>query len=162
VGTKLISANGSSALDGIYKMSEMNGQPSMKVTDNFLKITMPGKKNVFRFLDENDMFDCDGVLLEKEPKIESLYHPSFIGHQRDVSKSPVQPLLVKMMEQGKIVVPQPSIHESAQYSSNRLVLLPMEYKRFEKPVQYKVGFSTVLMNLRTELYKRLTQSPVAR
>ena len=101
VGTKLISANGSPALEGIYKLSELNGQPSMKVTDNFLKTTMPGKKHVFRFLDDKGMFDCDGVSLEKEAKIESLYHPSFVGHQRNVGKLSVQPLMVKMMEQGE-------------------------------------------------------------
>jgi nicotinate phosphoribosyltransferase len=162
VGTKLISANGSSALEGVYKISEINGQPSLKVTDNFMKTTMPGKKHVFRFFDDKGMFDCDGVSLEKEAKIESLYHPSFVGHQRKVSTLPVQPLMVKMMEQGKLMVPIPSVQESEQYASNRFVLLPMDYKRFEKPAQYKVGFSTPLMNLRTELYKRLQQQSAAR
>jgi nicotinate phosphoribosyltransferase len=161
VGTKLISANGSSALEGVYKISEINGQPSLKVTDNFMKTTMPGKKHVFRFLDARGMFDCDGVLLEKEAKINSLYHPLFVGHQRNVSKLSAQPLMIKMMEQGKLIVPVPSVKESEQYASNRFVLLPMDYKRFEKPVQYKVGFSTLLMNLRTELYKRM-QQPAAR
>jgi nicotinate phosphoribosyltransferase len=161
VGTKLISANGSSALEGVYKLSEINGQPSLKVTDNFLKTTMPGKKNVFRFFDDKGMFDCDGVSLAKEAKIDSLYHPSFMGHQRNVRASPVQPLMVKMMDNGKIILPIPSVQESEQYASNRFVLLPMDYKRFEKPVQYKVGFSTLLMNLRTELYKRLQQQPTA-
>jgi hypothetical protein len=60
------------------------------------------------------------------------------------------------------MVPIPSVQESEQYASNRFVLLPMDYKRFEKPAQYKVGFSTPLMNLRTELYKRLQQQPAAR
>jgi len=162
VGTKLVSAHGSAALEGIYKISELNGQPSMKVTDNFLKTTMPGKKHVFRFFDDKGMFDCDGVLLVNEQQIESLYHPAFIGHQRNVGKLPVQPLLTKMMEQGKLAVSIPSVQESERYASNRFVLLPMDYKRFEKPLQYKVGFSTPIMNLRTELYKRLQQIPVAR
>lgn len=162
VGTKLISANGSPALEGIYKISELNGQPSMKVTDNFLKTTMPGKKHVLRFFDDKDMFDCDGVALETEPQIESLYHPSFVGHQRNVGKLKVHPLLTKMMGQGKLLLPLPSVQESEHYASDRFVLLPMDYKRFEKPLQYKVGFSTLLMNLRTELYKRLQQIPISR
>lgn len=52
VGTKLLAADGSPALNGVLKLAELNGRPVMKRSDNPDKITLPGEKQLWRISDD--------------------------------------------------------------------------------------------------------------
>ena len=58
---------------------------------------------------------------------------------------------MKVMENGKRIIPDIPLAEIASYSSKRLDLLPKEYKRFENPHTYKIGVSKKLFDLRSHL-----------
>ncbi|MDB4584697.1 nicotinate phosphoribosyltransferase, partial [Draconibacterium sp.] len=60
IGTELVTGKNDAALDGVYKLAEMNGLPKMKFSENLEKVTLPGKKQLIRFFDENDYFYRDG------------------------------------------------------------------------------------------------------
>lgn len=60
----------------------------------------------------------------------------------------MEPLLVKVMENGKRLEKPRSLKEIAGYSNQRLKKLSPEYKRFNNPHIYKVGISDALMNER--------------
>ena len=36
------------ALGGVYKMVEINGSPRIKLSEDVMKVTMPGKKTAYR------------------------------------------------------------------------------------------------------------------
>jgi nicotinate phosphoribosyltransferase len=36
------------ALGGVYKMVEINGEPRIKLSQDVMKVTMPGKKTAYR------------------------------------------------------------------------------------------------------------------
>jgi nicotinate phosphoribosyltransferase len=36
------------ALGGVYKMVEINGSPRIKLSQDVMKVTMPGKKTAYR------------------------------------------------------------------------------------------------------------------
>lgn len=65
VGTRLITAYGCPALNGVYKMSSLNGKPVIKRSDDSSKITLPGPKRVYRYL-ENGQFVYDEVVRDEE------------------------------------------------------------------------------------------------
>lgn len=87
VGTSLVTAKQDPTIAGVYKMSEINGVPVAKLSDTPAKTSNPGRKQVWR-TEAGDVIGLEDEQLDGES------------------------LLVKMMEDGKIVVDLPSIHES--------------------------------------------------
>lgn len=153
VGTRLVTAQDSPALDGVYKLSSIDGHPKMKVSENKSKSTLPGIKKVHRYLDKDGMLYCDGILLEDEDLVDTLYHPIHAEKNTEVEGLTYYPLLIPMMKDGKLTQPISSTEESAQYAKAQLKKLYPEHKRFENPHIYKVGISHKLMELRDKLAK---------
>ncbi len=89
VGTELITGRPTPALDGIYKLSDVveHGKhvPKMKLSEEIVKTTLPGKKKVWRIM-ENGKFKKDIITLENEIVNEGV------------------PLLETVVRKGKIVV----------------------------------------------------------
>ncbi len=155
VGTSLVTGQPDAALDGVYKLAEAGGRPVIKLSENVSKITLPGKKQVWRVLDERGAFyGADVVGLENETEIPVMHHP-FIPHQSfPLEARKTEPLLRPMMSRGKTVYEPPPLSRTAGYCRERLDMLPPEYKRFDNPHIYKVGISGGLKSLRDGLIAR--------
>jgi len=152
VGTSLVTGHPDSALDGVYKLSLANGKPRIKLSENLSKITLPHRKQVFRITDNDNMFiGADAVTMADEPDIDIMYHPLYPLKSLSISKFKKEPLLQKVMANGKRVIPHRSLPEIANFSLNRLANLPEEYKRFDNPHIYKIGISKNLENERNRL-----------
>lgn len=156
IGTELVTGKPEAAVDGVYKLSECNFKPRMKLSDNISKMTLPGKKNVYRYSDRNGMFCCDGILLEDEDpdEAEIIYHP-FDSHKRTcVNNMKRERMLEKVFESGKSITQIPSPQECHNYLKEREKLLPEEHKRFIQPHVYKCGISRKLFDLREDIIKQ--------
>ncbi len=150
VGTRLVTGQASSALDGVYKLSMSGGEPRLKFSENYTKLTLPGVKNVFRSTNGDGLFYADAVALVDEALPDTILHPLFPEQRSSLLECSSEPLLHKVMESGKIVLAQSTL-ESAAYARERLAQLAPEHKRFEYPHIYKVGITPALMHLRTTL-----------
>ena len=154
VGTSLVTGPPDAALDGVYKLSELDGKPRIKLSENIRKTTLPGAKQVFRYFSEGDAFlGADAVAFEGETAPGSMFHPyepdksmALAGHKHEA-------LLHPIMRQGKTIDNSPSLKQVSQYSQERLKLLPKEYKRFNNPHIYKVGIGSKLMEERNRMRK---------
>lgn len=152
VGTSLVTGFPDAALDGVYKMSESDGKPRIKISENPGKITLPRRKQVLRMLDDEGRFEgSDVITLRDEQDAEIMYHPLFPTKSRCISDKRKEPLLCKIMENGKRITAPRTLHQIADYSRERLSLLPPEYKRFNNPHTYKVGLSEKLLEERNRL-----------
>jgi len=151
VGTALVTGKGEGALDGVYKLSMINGKPSLKISENITKTTLPGKKTIYRFRDENGMFAADGIALEKEKSVDVLYHPFEPEKSLNISGYNREEITKKVMEKGKITADIKSPEMISQFAQSRLANLPGEHKRFMNPHTYKVGISKRLLELRDKL-----------
>jgi len=151
VGTKLVTAADDPALDGVYKLSSVNGTPSLKVSENEEKVTLPGSKKLYRFLNPDGSFNSDGITLSDEPEPDSIYHPYMHHRQYDTNNLDAEELLQKVVDKGDISIPIPTAFDSADYAKKRLSKLNQEHKRFNNPHVYKVGLSRKLRELKNEL-----------
>ena len=157
VGTRLVTGHDTPALDGVYKLSSVNDEPKLKVSENIEKITLPGKKKVLRYTDEEGNFYGDGIMLDEESNPDTIYHPYYPAKHATVTSFDAEPLLHPIVEDGEQLIELPSPSESATYAKQRLGKLNAEHKRFDNPHIYKVGISEKLMDLRDKLTQTLKQ-----
>jgi nicotinate phosphoribosyltransferase len=160
IGTELVTGKPDASLDGVYKLCESAGKPSMKISENIEKNTLPGKKMVWRFFDEEGNIFRDGILLDEEVPgdCEWLYHPTQPDKKTQVCKLKREQLLQPVYENGVILHPIPSPSECHQYLDRRAKQLPDEHKRFIMPHIFKVGISGQLLSLRNELVESYKKS----
>ncbi len=151
VGTKLVTAYDHPALDGVYKLSSINNKPTLKISENVEKITLPASKKIIRFLNQDGSFNCDGILLENETNVDSILHPHFPTKKTTVTHLKSIELLSKIVDKGELINEIPSVKESAAYAKIQLSKLSAEHRRFDNPHVYKVGISSKLAELRDEL-----------
>lgn len=153
VGTELVTGKPDASLDGVYKLCEVAGKPSMKISENIEKNTLPGKKMVWRFFDEEGNIYRDGILLDHETpgECEWLCHPVQTDKKTLVCRLKREQLLQPVYENGELLHPLPSPAECHQYLLQRAALLPEEHKRFIMPHIFKVGISGQLLELRNNL-----------
>jgi len=145
VGTKMGTSADRPYVDIIYKLCERANEkgefvPIMKLSEG--KATLPGRKQVFRFKDEKGNFVKDIIALEGEE----------VGGE---------PLLVKVMEKGKIVYDLPSLEEIRKRALDNLARLPEKYKRLRGAAKYPVRLSPKLRKLIKELSEKLRETEVA-
>jgi nicotinate phosphoribosyltransferase len=154
VGTKLVTAFDDPALDGVYKLSSINGQPTLKISENEEKITLPDAKKVIRYYNQDGSFHSDGIALANEKTPEVIYHPYISHRSANVGHLKSEELQKKVVENGKVIIEKPRLTESADYAKSRLKKLNDEHKRFDNPHVYKVGLSNNLRELKIELLKK--------
>jgi nicotinate phosphoribosyltransferase len=151
VGTKLVTAYDDPALDGVYKLASVNSRPTLKISENVEKITLPGIKKVTRYFNKDGSFYADGISLNHEDEFSVIEHPHFPIKKTKVNDLDSSPLMERVMRNGKLEIDIPSTQESAEYCKEQLLKLNPEYKRFDNPHVYKVGISRELKSLRDQL-----------
>ncbi len=144
VGTRMGTSEDRPYVDIIYKLSEkMNEKnefsPIMKLSKG--KITLPGRKQVFRFKDKKGEFKKDIIALEDE-------------------RMKGEPLLIKVMEYGKIVYELPSLEEIRKRALDNLSRLPEKYKKLKDAPHYPVELSVGLKKLMKELTEKVKRTEI--
>lgn len=151
VGTKLVTAYDNPALDGVYKLTSVNNKPTLKISENVEKITLPGIKKVIRYFNEDGSFYADGISLETESQATHIEHPYFPTKSTVVKNLDSELLMTKVVEGGILMKNIPTANESADYCRKQIQKLNPEYKRFDNPHIYKVGISKDLKLLRDQI-----------
>ncbi|MDO4564256.1 MAG: nicotinate phosphoribosyltransferase [Clostridia bacterium] len=162
VGTRLITAEDSPALGGVYKLSAevVKGKliPKIKLSDTLAKITNPGYKKVFRLYDREGMAIADLIALDHESidceKPLTIFDPEQPYKRMTLTDYSVRELLVPVFKNGEQVYSSPSVHEIAEYAKGEFATIWDEYKRLLNPHFYKVDLSQELYDLKKELIAR--------
>lgn len=155
VGTSLVTGPPDAALDGVYKLSQLDGKPRIKLSENIRKTTLPGIKQVFRYFGEGDLFlGADAIAFEGDSAPTMMYHPYEPDKSLDLASYAHEPLLSQVMRDGRTVDSPRSLADISRYSQERLKRLPREYKRFYNPHIYKVGISESVMEQRNGLRRK--------
>lgn len=160
VGTKMITADGTSALGGVYKLAaiERDGQlsPKIKVSNDPIKITNPGYKKVLRFYDNlTNVAIADLITLNDEEIDETkpltIYHPVHTWKKRTISNFHVKELLKPIFIDGKQVYNSPKLSQIREnHILARSTFWP-EFLRLVNPSEYHVDISDELFDIKKEL-----------
>lgn len=155
VGTRLVTGQDSPALDGVYKLSEIDGEPTLKISENIEKITLPGKKKIHRYFNKDGTFNGDAIILESEEDIEQMVHPYFPAKKSYMKGMDFEALLHPVICNGDLCIDLPEVMDIASYCKSRLSKLNKEHQRFDNPHIFKVGISHKLYNMRDELINKM-------
>jgi nicotinate phosphoribosyltransferase len=162
VGTKLITSADMPALGGVYKLSAVideNGNeiPKIKLSENVVKITNPGFKNIYRVYDKKTgKAEADFIYLRSEDSVDTtkplvLTHPVDRWKKITFTDYELRPLQIDVIKGGKLVYKMPTLKEIKEYANKELDTFWDEYKRLDKPHLYKVDLSDELYKLKSEM-----------
>lgn len=156
VGTSLVIGKGEGALDGVYKLAHIGDNPTMKLSENVSKMTLPGKKRIIRFIDpETNSFCFDGIELLSTNMDEFEPDEVWIKKMENHNKLAKEEIIRKVMDSGEKIVPEQDLNQIASFSQSRLKQLNDESKRFENPHTYVVGVGKKLSELQAKLKEEL-------
>lgn len=128
-----------SALGGVYKLVESDGRPVGKQSlDEPSKATVPGKKQIYRITDATGNYTKDCVTLWDEPISEG------------------QPLLVPIIQGGKLAYQFPNLHEIQRRMITELKKLPNSHKNLTEAVPYPVELHSALKDLECEVMSKIS------
>ncbi|HLN44257.1 MAG TPA: nicotinate phosphoribosyltransferase [Candidatus Sulfotelmatobacter sp.] len=141
VGTRMGTSADRPYIDVIYKLCETqsaNGEysPIMKLSEG--KITLPGRKQVYRYKDEKGNYVKDVIALADEKLNE-------------------ESLLLKVMEDGKLSYELPSLNELRSTAKINLSKLPEKHKKLINPPAYPVELSRALESLSQTLTEKILE-----
>src|SRR4030043_422604 len=144
VGTKMGTSADKPYVDVIYKLCETLNKkgsfsPIMKLSEG--KVTLPGRKQVYRFNDKNGNFAKDMIALTDE-------------------KVKGKPLLVKVMEKGEIIYDLPSLDEIRVTAAESLSKLPEKYRKLTGAPTYPVELSQDLEVMIRKLKRKLIKTEI--
>ena len=137
VGTEMVTASPSPALGGVYKLVEIedskgNSIPKMKLSNEQEKVTLPGKKTVWRFYNSKGLMKEDIVTLEDEKINRS-------GNFKNIH--------VPFVKKGQVVYQYPSLMEIQNQVKTNLSFLPEKYQAIDNAPFYPVKISPSLKKL---------------
>ena len=144
VGTKMGTSSDQPYLDVVYKLCETmtsSGDylPIMKLSPD--KLTLPGRKQIYRYKDSEGNYVQDVIALDSE-------------------KKDADPLLVNVMCNGKTTYSLPSLNQIRAYASENLSKLPEKHKSLTKAETYPVKLSQKLQTLTKALHKKITKNEI--
>ncbi|MFH2137959.1 MAG: nicotinate phosphoribosyltransferase [Candidatus Omnitrophota bacterium] len=142
VGTNMGVSVDAPYCDVIYKISEVTDKsgffsPTMKLSRG--KSTIPGRKQIFRINDRKGKMSGDILALERE-KIKG------------------NPLLKKMMGNGRKLYPECTLKSTREFVAKQLKNIPDQYKKLKPVKVYPVKRSRGLEKLMQDVSKQIKQT----
>lgn len=166
VGTRLITSQGDPALGGVYKLVAIynEGQwiPALKISESPDKTPNPGHKHVWRLYDQRGQANADLLSLDDEDPREMpqilLRHPADHTKYRWLNQNQItqiEPLLVDVLAEGKLVYEFPSIEQIRLRRQHDLDQLDSGVKRIMNPHIYHVSLTQRLWDLKQSLIESI-------
>ncbi len=135
IGTTLGVSADAPWTDMAYKLVRYGDKPVMKLSTG--KESQPDPKQVYRIRDGDGMYAGDIVAL------------------RDEEPGDGEPLLEKVMANGRVLAPQPSLDEIRGRFTHEFSHLREEHKALQSPVLYNVSLSPALQALCSTLEQEI-------
>lgn len=171
VGTNLITAKSDPALGGVYKLAAVGKETPggivwstpIKLSENPMKVTLPGRKNVVRILKEG-RFVGDLIQLEEEGIPQgplTMIHPEHRWKQKVVTDYEAVRLLRPVYQEGRRLIDTISPEEARRTAEESLAQLSPEHKRLHMPHEPHIDLSDALYERWMEEIKKRRIQPSA-
>jgi len=145
VGTDMGVSSDAPSLDMAYKLVEYAGGPRLKLSSK--KVSLLGKKQIFRCINDDGQYEYDLIGFREE-------HCDNLTNAK-VPQTQISALLEKVMENGRLLSPLPSLEESRCTFFGDFAQLPERYKALPAPPSYPVRLTPLLAWFQEETVARL-------
>lgn len=149
VGTAMVVSADAPALDAAYKLTEYKGTPRIKTST--AKVSLPGRKQVFRAANAGGGFYADMIGLADEGA-------ATVAREFKPAPADVSMLLLKQFGAGHRTTPRPTLPESRERLRESMARLEERYKELDNPAVYPVkptaALNAMLINERLRAEKR--------
>jgi len=169
VGTRLITSHGEPALGGVYKLVAVRDttsgewNPAIKLSESPQKTPNPGHKQAWRIYDERGSATMDLLGLDSEDPSQmssiAAHHPYDHTKRRTLDAaniSGIEPLLVDVLDEGKLVYDLPSVDEMRERRIADMDRLDTGVRRLINPHVYHVSLTERLWDLKQRLIASVT------
>lgn len=133
IGTNLVTCQAQPALGCVYKLVECKGEPRIKLSEEIVKVTLPGRKRIFRFYggkDGNEPLLDYMTFADEEPPIACVddktstgilcRHPFQHQHRVRVFPKRIEPLQSLVFQGGNVVREPKKLSNARDYVSKQL------------------------------------------
>lgn len=164
IGTHLVTCERQPALGCVYKLVEINGTPTMKISSALEKTSIPYKKAAFRLYNKRgeamlDLITIAGELLPIPGQQILCRHPFVADKTCYAIPSRVEPLL-ELWWDGKLVKSLPELSKIKSRCKDSLNYLTEDIKRSFNATPFKVSVSENLFRLLNKLRSSLTPTVI--
>ena len=148
VGTRLVTAYDQPALDGVYKLVEINGKPRIKISNEPEKVVLPMAKTVFRAIDKSTGKFAFDLVVPADSKGLPDSAIAFYSPQQetiDIDKSKYE--VIKMLQpfEVKDKLESFSIETIRERTREHINRLPESLKELKVQTSYKVFFANEII-----------------
>eukprot|EP00033_Pygsuia_biforma_P000664 GCRY01000781.1.p1 GENE.GCRY01000781.1~~GCRY01000781.1.p1 ORF type:complete len:550 (+),score=120.08 GCRY01000781.1:121-1770(+) len=161
IGTHLVTCQAQPALGGVFKLVEIEGSPRIKLSQEIQKVTIPGKKNLYRIIGQSGAPLLDILSLEKEGELSAervlCRHPFQESKRCYVVPTTVVPLL-QLVWDGKFTSKFPTLAEIREYIQEQIFKLRSDHLRPINPTPYKLSVTDGLYDFMHSLW--LSEAPI--
>ncbi len=168
VGSKMVTSEGDSSLDGVYKLVAIEGSngedvPAIKISDTPEKVQNPGVKQLVRIYDSRGTATADLIGLADEDLSAmplTLKHPTQPGVERTVvaaGVSEVEPLLADAFVGGVGVLGDGTIEAARARRDADVERLDPGVRRLVNPHTYHVSLSSELEAMKRQLVAKFSE-----
>lgn len=159
VGTNLVTAEGEPALGGVYKLVEIDGEPRIKISQDLVKVTIPGRKRAYRLSGEAGHYLADVLLLadEEPPQPDRPFlcrHPLQPELRVRIIPTIVEPLHSVVFRNGRATFAEESLLAIRERSRTLQARIRTDHRRVVNPTPYKVSLSARLFEYMYDLWQR--------
>ncbi|CAF1971388.1 unnamed protein product [Rotaria magnacalcarata] len=159
IGTHLVTCQKQPALGCVYKLVELAGLPRIKVSQDIEKVTIPGRKNLYRIYGHDGKALCDLLTKYDEPPPEASVkllsrHPFSDQRRAYVTPTSVRNLYKLYWADGEIKEKLPTLHEIRDYAKDQINQLRKDHIRDLNPTPYKVSVTDTLFNFMHDIWMR--------
>jgi nicotinate phosphoribosyltransferase len=169
VGTHLVTCQKQPALGCVYKLVEIDNRQTIKLSLEVAKITIPGRKTVYRLYGEHGLALCDVLMLDphdssSSPPVENeriiIRHPFNENKRAYITPCKVVQLLTPVWKEGKRVhkelSPKEHLQKTREVVKESLKTIRTDIKRYLNPTPYKVSVTVDLYNHIHEMWQKNT------
>lgn len=164
VGTHLVTGQAQPALGGVYKLTEVGGQPRIKLSQDLEKIVIPGRKESFRLLDADGTPILDLMIMAGEERPRPGQRVLCRDPFEEVKRAYVTPARVIPLQEcvwdgrARLTALQP-LPKVRQYVLDQLAHMRPDHLRPFNPTPYKVSVSDALYQFMHQLWQ--SKAPIA-
>lgn len=171
IGTNLVTCQAQPSLGCVFKLVQINDKPRMKLSQDLVKVLIPGKKIAYRLYGKAGWPLMDLLVEEKEchhddddddnndgppqaGKSILCRHPFVVQKRCLVTPTRVEKLHKTVFDKANgVVIKLPFIHESKQFVTDQIANLRPDMLRPVNPGDYKVSVTQSLFDFLHKLWQ---------